>query len=123
MSCDYKIDTFLYHLHRFGPSRRYCSSSTRSTSGTKSPLPLPEQTVSPTSRIPFVVCNHDFIFINASKFHAACNFFGQLIRLISHLFLQFVTALVGVGGLVFFIHNNDEKRAVPKGDLTVTCID
>lgn len=68
-------------ITRFGPSRRYCSSSTRSTSGTKSPLPLPEQTVSPTSRIPFV----------------------------------FVTALAGIGGLVFFIHNNDEKRAVPKG--------
>ncbi|XP_073280765.1 protein SCO1 homolog 2, mitochondrial isoform X1 [Primulina huaijiensis] len=66
---------------KFDQSRRHCSSSTRSTSRTNSPLPLPEQTVSPTSRTPFV----------------------------------FVTVLAGIGGLVFFIHNNDEKRAVPKG--------
>ncbi|XP_073156907.1 protein SCO1 homolog 2, mitochondrial isoform X2 [Henckelia pumila] len=70
---------------KFGPSRRYCSSSTRSTSRTRSPLPLheqSEQTVSRTSRIPFV----------------------------------FVPVLAGIGGLIFFIHNNDEKRAVPKGE-------
>ncbi|XP_073280768.1 protein SCO1 homolog 2, mitochondrial isoform X3 [Primulina huaijiensis] len=71
----------LPNFRRFDQSRRHCSSSTRSTSRTNSPLPLPEQTVSPTSRTPFV----------------------------------FVTVLAGIGGLVFFIHNNDEKRAVPKG--------
>ncbi|KAL0448712.1 UNVERIFIED_CONTAM: protein SCO12, mitochondrial [Sesamum latifolium] len=67
---------------RFGSSKRYFSSSTRSTSSNKPSLPLPEQTVAPVSWRSFLIPG---------------------------------SVLAGIGGLVLFIHYNDEKRAVPKG--------
>ncbi|KAI3451142.1 hypothetical protein Pfo_007807 [Paulownia fortunei] len=67
---------------KYGSSKRYYCSSTRSTSSTKPPLPLPEQAVTPISWRSFLVPG---------------------------------SVLAGIGGLVLFIHYNDEKRAVPKG--------
>lgn len=40
-----------------------------------------------------------------------------LILFISDLLLQPGSVLAGIGGLFLFMHYNDEKRAVPKGDL------
>ncbi|PIN26761.1 putative cytochrome C oxidase assembly protein [Handroanthus impetiginosus] len=67
---------------KFGFSKRYYSSSTRSTNNTKPPFPLPEEAATPLSRKLLVIP-------------------GSL--------------LAGIGGLVLFLHYNDEKRAVPKG--------
>ncbi|KAK4417208.1 protein SCO12, mitochondrial [Sesamum alatum] len=67
---------------RFGSSKRYYSSSTRSTSSNKPSLPLPEQAVTHVSWRSYLIPG---------------------------------SVLAGIGGLVFFIHYNDEKRAVPKG--------
>ncbi|KAL0333068.1 UNVERIFIED_CONTAM: protein SCO12, mitochondrial [Sesamum calycinum] len=66
---------------RFGSSKRYYSSSTRSTSSNKPSLPLPEQAVASVSWRSFLIPG---------------------------------SVLAGIGGLVLFIHYNDEKRAVPK---------
>ncbi|CAI9753156.1 unnamed protein product [Fraxinus pennsylvanica] len=67
---------------RFGSSKRFYSSSTRSTGSNTPPLPLPEQSTSPSPWRSLIIP-------------------GSIIA--------------GIGGLVFFIHYNDEKRAIPKG--------
>ncbi|KAL2521570.1 Protein SCO1-like protein 2 [Forsythia ovata] len=67
---------------RFGASKRFYSSSGRSTRNNTPSLQLPEQSVPPSPWRSFIIPG---------------------------------SVIAGIGGLVFFIHYNDEKRAIPKG--------
>ncbi|KAK4483619.1 hypothetical protein RD792_010819, partial [Penstemon davidsonii] len=69
-------------FNKFGSSKRFYSSETRSTSRSKTQLHVQEPTVTPISWRSFVIP---------------------------------ASLVAGLGGLVYFIHKNDEKRAVPKG--------
>ncbi|XP_022844223.1 protein SCO1 homolog 2, mitochondrial-like [Olea europaea var. sylvestris] len=72
----------LHIVKRFGESKRFYSSSARSTRSITPPPPLPEKSTSPTPWKYFLIPG---------------------------------SILAGIGGLAFFMHYNDEKRAIPKG--------
>ena len=44
----------------------------------------------------------------------------HVIHLVLVCLLQPGAVLAGVGGLAFFLHYNDERRAIPKGYITST---
>ncbi|CAA2964485.1 SCO1 homolog 2, mitochondrial isoform X1 [Olea europaea subsp. europaea] len=88
----------LHIVKRFGESKRFYSSSARSTQ----------------LHLPWRCSNISVLFLYNSCLSFILS--PYLLKLyISVLFLQPGSILAGIGGLAFFMHYNDEKRAIPKG--------
>lgn len=117
-------------LCRHGSFKRYYSSGPRSTSSPKAPYPLPEEAAARVSWRYFAIVWHH-VFHLFQELQTSCSvhvslfnlsyfwilFTSLLISFISDFLLQPGFGIAGIGGLFLFLHYNDEKRAVPKGDL------
>ncbi|KAG8383507.1 hypothetical protein BUALT_Bualt04G0020600 [Buddleja alternifolia] len=117
-------DASLHIFRGFGSSKRFYSSIyARSAPINISPRPLTEQTITGEPE-----CLNFFKKFNSSKKNYSSSTKSssdskrpfllpeQAVTPFSwRSFLIPGSVLAGIGGLVFFIHYNDEKRAIPKG--------